>query len=378
MIQNDLSHPLILKRVHWPDADCLAWEALFREGDILDGAGPCCHWSEGSRRKREQTYGHWLAYCRGQGIVDPPIDLMDRATEDAVRGFIEFEMARCSLRTAFMHAEDLLFIFRSMAPEMDWKWLARIAGRMRANLGAGELKPRLAVSAHEIYAWALRRIENIDRTEKKIPEIWRAAHFRDGLMIGVLIATALRLRTFIAIDIEKHLRRHHGGFVLSFGPEDMKDRKPHEFELPPQLLEPMQRYLLEFRKVLLRGNSSALLWITEYGTPYTYGGFQKRLPVITLEEFGIALRPHAFRSIVATLIATEDPEHVNIIAEVLRHSTLAMSEKHYNRANGVKAISDLQQVVQEVRRAGKRRGREMKRTRNCRGASQSRRNVEII
>ena len=69
-----------------------------------------------------------------------------------------------------MHAEDLLFIFRSMAPEKDWKWLARIVRRMRANLGGAELKPRLPISAHDLYTWALKRIENIDRDEKNAPD----------------------------------------------------------------------------------------------------------------------------------------------------------------------------------------------------------------
>ena len=165
-------------------------------------------------------------------------------------------------------------------------------------------------------------------------------------------------------------------FVLRFEPADMKDRKAHEFVLPAALTEPMRRYLSVFRPALLGGKSSARLWITQFGEPYTYGGFQRQLPKLTLQEFGIALRPHAFRSIAATSIATDDPEHVNIIADVLRHSTLATSQKHYNRANGVKAISDLQQVVRELRCGGKRRDREMRRMRDRRGASHSRRNVE--
>jgi hypothetical protein len=48
----------------------------------------------------------------------------------------------------------------------------------------------------------------------------------------------------------------------------------------------------------------------------------------------------------------------------LRHSTLAMSQKHYIRASGVKAMSDLQQVVAELRRDGKRRLRERRRIRD--------------
>jgi integrase/recombinase XerD len=188
----------------------------------------------------------------------------------------------------------------------------------------------------------------------------------------VLIATALRLRTFIAIDIEKHLSARPDGFGLSFGPEDMKDKRSHEFELPAQLVEPMRRYLLEVRTVLLGGESSSRLWITQLGKPFTYRGFQGQLPRLTLREFGLVLRPHASRSIAATSIATEDPEHVNIIADVLRHSTLAMSEKHYNRANGVKAISDLQKVVQDLRREGEARQRQMRRAKVQNSPSRSR------
>jgi integrase/recombinase XerD len=354
-------HPLILKRPDWPELDRTAWSPLFVEGDILDGAGPCHHWSEGSRKKREQTYGHWLAFCIGHDVSCLSHDVTARATEQTVKAFLEREMARCSLRTVCMHAEDLLFVFRSMAPTKDWKWLARIVRRMRANLGDTGLKPRLPIRAYEMYSWALKRVDNIDRDEKNAPELWRAARFRDALMIGVLITTTLRLRTFIAIDIEKHLSAPLDKIVLNFGPEDMKDRRPHEFELPVRLVEPMRRYLLEYRPILLRGNVSTALWITEYGTSYTYGGFQRRLPVITLNAFGIALRPHAFRTIAATSIATEDPEHANIIADVLRHSTLKMSEKHYNRADGVKANSDLQNVIQERRREAERRDREARR-----------------
>ena len=194
-----------------------------------------------------------------------------------------------------------------------------------------------------------------------VTELRRAARFRDGLMIGLLIATALRLRTFIAIDVEKHLIRSAEGFGLRFKPEDMKDKRAHEFILPDALTEPMQRYLAEFRPKLLGGKTSSRLWITHLGEAFTYSGFQRQLPQLTLRVFGIALRPHAFRSIVATSIATDDPEHVSIIAAVLRHATLAMSHKHYVRASGVKAMSDLQQVVAELRRAGKRRQRETRR-----------------
>ena len=234
---------------------------------------------------------------------------------------------------------------------------------MRTNLGDAELKPRLPISAHSVFVWALNRMENIDRDEKNSPELWRAARFRDALMVGSLIATTLRLRTFIAIDIEKHLDAPPGKFILRFGPEDMKDKRAHEFELPAQLVEPMRRYLLEYRQLLLHGELSTRLWIVKSGSPFTYEGFQHHMVRLTRKEFGIPLYPHAFRSIAATSIATDDPEHVTIIADVLRHSSLAMSEKHYNRASGVRAISDLQGMVQDRRREAELRERHARRAR---------------
>ena len=159
-------------------------------------------------------------------------------------------------------------------------------------------------------------MENIDRDEKNSPELWRAARFRDALMVGSLIATTLRLRTFIAIDIEKHLDAPPGKFILRFGPEDMKDKRAHEFELPAQLVEPMRRYLLEYRQLPPHGELSTRLWIVKSGSPFTYEGFQHHMVRLTRKEFGIPLYPHAFRSIAATSIATDDPEHVTIIADV--------------------------------------------------------------
>lgn len=357
---------LILKRADWPSQDCAAWDALFVEGDILDGAGPCQKWAEGSRRKREQTYGHWLAFCADRGVDSPSQDMTARATPEMVKAFIELERARCSPRTAYMHAEDLLFIFRAMAPQRDWNWLARLVGRLRSGLDREELKPRLGIEAKEIFDWALKRMTKIPDVDG-VTDLRRAALFRDGLMVGLLIATALRLRTFISIDIEKHLFASADGFVLRFAPEDMKDKRAHEFILPGALTQPLRKYLDVFRPHLLGGKSSSRLWITHHGQPFTYWGFQRQLPQLTESVFGIALRPHAFRSIVATSIATGDPEHVSIIADVLRHSTLAMSHKHYIRASGVKAMSDLQQLVGELRKRGRRRERDRLRGRfeNC-------------
>ena len=60
------------------------------------------------------------------------------------------------------------------------------------------------------------------------------------------------------------------------------------------------------------------------------------------------MRPHAFRHVVATSIAETDPEHVGIIKDILGHATLAMSEKHYNRATGISSCNALQSILEDI------------------------------
>jgi site-specific recombinase XerD len=332
---------------------------------FFDGSGPCARWSEGSRRKREQAYGHWLGFLSKRGPLGVPSNVTDRATLETMVAFIEDELARCSVRTVYMHVEDLMFLLRAMAPKKDWIWLRQIVRRLRARSNLGELKPRAGVTASQIYKWALTRMRQADAMDG-ITELQRATLYRDGLMVGLLIARPLRLRTFIAIELDRHLVARSDGFLLCFAPEDMKDKKAHEYAVPLELVELLHRYLRLHRPNLLQKKSSQRLWIARNGDPFTYAGFQRQLPALTFREFGEALRPHAFRHIAATTIAIEDPEHVSIIADVLGHATLAMSQKHYNRARGVEANASYQEIVQTTRKAAERRARSCRRLESCR------------
>lgn len=51
----------------WPSTDRAAWEALFREGDILNDAGTACHWAPATRHTNRMHYARWLRWCAGTG-----------------------------------------------------------------------------------------------------------------------------------------------------------------------------------------------------------------------------------------------------------------------------------------------------------------------
>ena len=124
--------PLLLKMTNWPEADRMAWDALFADGNILDGRGPCFHWPEGSRWKRKQSYSRWLAFLAGQGALKSPGTISDRATTDTVSAFIACERERCKAITVYMRLEDLWFLFQVLDPKRNWEWLRGIVLRLRA------------------------------------------------------------------------------------------------------------------------------------------------------------------------------------------------------------------------------------------------------
>ena len=74
---------------------------------------------------------------------------------------------------------------------------------------------------------------------------------------------------------------------------------------------------------------------------------------LTRAKFGHAVNPHLFRDCAATSVATEDPEHVNVIKPLLGHSSLQSSEKHYIYAQSLAASRRFQEFVLALRRQGR-------------------------
>jgi integrase len=66
-------------------------------------------------------------------------------------------------------------------------------------------------------------------------------------------------------------------------------------------------------------------------------------------EFGAAINPHLFRDCAATWIAIYGPQHVQIIAAILGHSTLETSERYYNQAQGLEAGRRYHGTIKAIR-----------------------------
>jgi integrase/recombinase XerD len=349
-----------LKVDEWPETDQLAWHALFEPGDILDGTvGAGFYWGDETRDKYRKGYGRWLTHLVTTKELNPAIPPAGRVTPERITAYMEkLRTDKIADWTVWGRLAELLAVVKAFAPDTDWSWLRRIVRFMETNSVDRRNKlPRLRPAA-EIAAWAYRRMDDVIANP---PLRDPASHYRDALMIGLLITCpTMRLSNLSGIEIGRHLRLLEDGYHLFFTPEETKTNKPMSIPVPASLAPYIGHYIEAVRPRLLQNAESPRLWITRYGIPMKGKSIYLRITIVTERAFGVSINPHLFRDCAATTVAIDDPEHVGTAAHVLGHDDPRTTEKHYIQANSLAAGRRLRNSVDTLRNQLRPRTNRMK------------------
>jgi integrase/recombinase XerD len=337
-----------LKVHEWPQVDQLAWGALFELGDLLDGTtGLGHHWSEDTRQKYRKGYGRWLTFLITRGRYQAHLAPEDRVTQEAVSTYIDQLTLEVASWTVWGRLAELLAVCKAIAPSTDWTWLNRAVRRLEARGQDTKDKHARLRPASQIAASAYRELDRILKTP---PARFAETTFRDALLVGLLIACpTMRLGNLTRIEIGRHLLQLSGRYELRFQGFEMKARKPIEIPVPDQLAPYIDHYIDQVRPILLDGNDSDHLWITQYGKPMTGKTIHAGISKMTERAFGRAINPHLFRDCAVTSVAIEDPKHIGIAAPILGHTDPRTTERHYIQAQQLHACRALGQSVKELR-----------------------------
>ena len=338
-----------LKLEHWPEGDRAAWHAALAPGDLLDGTmGLAHHWCEATRDLRRKAYGRWLSSQIAAGRFDPAAAPSARITRDAVRAYILELKEQVAPQTVRGYIASLHAVAMAFDPDADWSWLRRVVGKLEATARDSKDKHSRMRPAPEILAWALARLQQIERDP---PLRFAATHYRDALMIGLLISCpTMRLKNLTQITLDQHLVKHTDGFDLKFSGTEMKARKPIEVRVPKVLNGYLLRYLEDYRPTLLDGAISDRLWITQYGKPMTQKMVFARISIATERAFGKPINPHLFRDCAVTFVALNDAKHIGIAAPILGHTDPRTTERHYIQAQQIAAGTKLQASLRSLRK----------------------------
>ena len=342
----------------WPATDRDAWEAAQRQGDPFEPGGLAAGWSPATRTVTENGYGRWLAWLDAEGALSAGQTPASRVTRDRLRAYAAALAAVNAPLTVTSRIRQLGNALRAMVPDQDWRWILRGADRMRAAAEPARDKRARMVPPDALEALGIAIMDEADANISET-DVRRAGDYRDGLLIATLARRPFRMRNVTMIACGRHLIRQGERWLLTFTADETKEKRPLEAPFPDDLQTRLERYLEVYRPILLDVGArhgrrpTDALWISAHGGPACAATIRFQIAARTKAAFGTPLNPHGFRDSVATWIAIHAPQDAPIIARILGHATLAMSERHYNLAQSLEAGRRHQEVIRRHRRAGR-------------------------
>jgi len=348
----------------WPAQDQAAWALALQPGDALDPRGIAARWASSTCRMVENGYGRWLGWLHTNGLLDPGETPDQRVTKERVAAYVADLTASTAPFSVQSRVRQLGSALHAMCPHGDWGWILRGADRIRVRAIPVRNKRTRLQSPARLVALGMQLMAEADTAAADQP-IVRATAYRDGLLIALLAHRPIRGRNLAAIICGQHLVRRGAGWWLLFQASETKTRQALELPFPADLVLPLERYLTEYRPVLLfRGKQrtkspTSALWVSSHGTHMSYAAIGHQVRSRTGTAFGAALSPHLFRDCAATEIAITAPENARSIPSVLGHADPATAERHYNLAGSLEASrrygSTIQMLRQDNSASAKRR-----------------------
>lgn len=320
----------------WPEADVAALAKAYEPGDVFDEtSGPWADHSEGWRRMIRTSYRRWLGYLKEHYPADLLRAPAERITPERVRDLVEQLSSEVRPTSVAMAVAHLYAAARLIAPETDWRWLASVRSRLAARAKRENRLDRL-VPPWQTLDLGLKLMEEARKMSSNSRKE-RDLKYRDGLILVVLSLWSIRRRSLAALTVTRHLEFDQGGVTLLLHPEDTKSKREESFRVPEPILPYFMHYLKIVRPRLLGRDAHDGLWASCKGCPLTGGGIYDIVRGHLKAEFGKAMGLHDFRRAAATFLATEAPEKIGLMPDVLQHTSIDPGERHYNLAHSVEA-----------------------------------------
>ncbi|MBT3703681.1 MAG: tyrosine-type recombinase/integrase [Alphaproteobacteria bacterium] len=335
----------------WPQADQDAWIQATRAPGILDDGGKGSHWSDGSKKSIRFGYARWLGYCAVLAPGFLALDPQERVTPDTIAAYIDHLKGSITPAGLFNYIKHLYDALRVIAPKTNWAWLRELHLRLEKLVVPRNKHPRIV----DIYVLVDLGCYLMERSEgsaddPNVTKIQRAILYRDGLMITLLALRPVRRRNLTGIRIGKNLITEATGYRLYFAEHETKNHAVIEHPLPDWITPSIERYLTYYRPMFPNTSGHNGLWASCKGGALCSDAIYDRVAIHTKEALGHSVNLHLFRDCFATTIASDDPENVQIAADMLGHSSLAITERYYIQKNTSQACTSYQNTIADLHR----------------------------
>src|SRR2546421_8398484 len=101
---------------------------------------------------------------------------------------------------------------------------------------------------------------------------------------------------------------------------------------------------------MLRRPTCNALWVSPCGGALSYSAIWPIFTRHTARRLGTRIAPHDCRDAGATTWAIAAPDQIGIARDLLGHSDLRTTTRHYNRARGIEASRAYSKVIARMRK----------------------------
>jgi integrase/recombinase XerD len=338
----------------WPLADQHLWQQATSSADpFSEAAGASL--AVTSKTQYLFAWRRFLGFLSvgDQSALDLPAS--ERLTKARIRSFTD-HLAKTNIpRSVAIQMDALYKAARIMMPELDLSWLKLMKARLHSAAPLKRASGPLVTSVQVLQVGQRLMDDDDPKTEDGLT-LAQAIRYRDGLLISLLAFLPLRRRNLAALEIDRHLIGEGNNRFVYIPAAETKTRTPIEFAIPELLLPYLDVYLRFVRPRILNDPKCKALWVSPRGGALRDGAIGAIVSRHTVAVLGIRLTPHDTRDAAATTwAALAAPGQIGVSRDLLSHSDLRTTEKHYNRANGVEASRAYAKVINAAKGLHQRR-----------------------
>jgi integrase len=175
-----------------------------------------------------------------------------------------------------------------------------------------------------------------------------------AVAIAILLVCPIRVKNLSEIHLERNLQRQVDGRVfLVFEDEEVKNERPLEFELPPDVIRIIDRHLAA-RVPELCPSGAAWLFPRRNGQGPTESGYlSTRITKAIRTSTGLQVNPHLFRHLAVMVWLDANPGSYEAARRLLGHSGISHTLNLYSGMEtraATRAFSDLVAAKKERRK----------------------------
>lgn len=167
----------------------------------------------------------------------------------------------------------------------------------------------------------------------------------DALAISILLYCPLRIGNVAGVHIDRHVQRPGDGRAfLVFAEEEIKNRRPIEFEFPAPVRRMLDEHLARRSPLLCPAGTPWLFPRRDGAGPVDPSTLSTRLKDRIFRETGIVMNAHLFRHLAAMIYLEANPGGYEAVRRLLGHSSVSKTIALYTglETSGVfKALGDI-------------------------------------